>query len=144
MGAGRLPEWRFADGNRSCLLGNTQPAPHGEIAFVLSDFGGGRSIIQLRDSTITWDASGGPITLRIDGNPSFTAQTETDTAHNLLVVPLANTPGPVMTQFLQQLANGHQLHVTTTVGTRIFDLSGSGPPFDAFGRCIVAMNAPRR
>ncbi len=130
----------FADGSNDCVLANAQPTPSGETAFVLTQFGGGDSTIMFHDTTITANASGGSITFQIDGAPSFTARPKTDTAHNLLVVPLANTPGLVMTAFLHELTSGQELSVVTAVGTRTFDLSGSSPAFAAFGRCIVAMS----
>jgi hypothetical protein len=131
----------FADGNKACVLANTQPTARGETGFVLNDFAGGKTIIMFRDTTIIWDASAGSVTFQIDDNPSFTARTETDTKRNLLIVPLANTPGSVMTALLDQLASGQQLHVVTSVDKLMFNLSGSSPAFDAFGRCIAAMSS---
>ena len=129
----------FADGNKECVLVYRQPAARGETGFALNDFAGGNSTIMFLDTTITWDASAGSVTFQIDDNPSFTARTEIDTARNLLIVPLANTPGSVMTAFLDQLASGHQLHLVTAVETRTFNLSSSSPALEAFGRCIAAM-----
>ena len=90
-----------------------------------------------RDTTITRDASGGSVTFQIDGNPSFTAQAKTDTTRSVLVVPLANTPGPVMTAFLHQLVNG-----SMWLPQRKHEpLSGSNPALVTFSRCIVAMSS---
>lgn len=44
-----------------------------------------------------------------------------------------------MTVFL--LASGHELHSVTAAKVQTFDLSGSNPALDAFGRCIAAMSA---
>ena len=131
----------FADGNRDCVLANTQRMSSGETAFVLNEFGSGVSTIMFRDTTITWDASGGSVTFWVDDNPSFTALTRTDATRNLLIVPLANTSGSVMTTFLHQLTSGHELHLVTEVKTETFDLYGSSPAFDAFGHCIAAMSS---
>lgn len=103
----------FADGKKECVLANIQPRSGGITSFVLSDVNDDHSMIMFDDTTITWDAAGGSLTLQVDGNPSFTGQSETDTKRNLLIVPLANTPGPVMTALLDQLASGHELHVGT-------------------------------
>ena len=81
------------------------------------------------------------MTLQIDDNPSFSAQSETDTTRNLLIVPLVNTPAAVMTSLLDQLASGNELHLVAAAKTQTFDLSGSSPALDAFGRCIAAMSS---
>jgi hypothetical protein len=132
----------FADGHESCVVANTQPLPDGLSAFVLSDFGGGDSSLMFRDTTITWDASGESATFQIDGNPSFTAQAQTDTKRNVLYFPLFGTPRTVMGAFMNQLASGRILRVTPTAGTpRTFALDGAKPALDAFGRCIAAMSS---
>ncbi len=77
----------------------------------------------------------------VNAGGRFKAQSETDTKRDLLIVPLANTPASVMTAFLQQLASGHELHVGAGEETQTFDLSGSSPALDAFGRCIAAMSS---
>ena len=56
----------FADGNKTCVLANTQPTPGGETGFVLNDFARGKTIIMFRDTTIIWDASAGSVTFQID------------------------------------------------------------------------------
>lgn len=63
----------------------------GITVFVLSDVSDGHSIIMFQGSAIVWGASSGSVTIQTDGNPSFTAQSDTDTKRNLLIVPLANT-----------------------------------------------------
>jgi hypothetical protein len=93
------------------------------------------------DITLTWDASSVSVTIQIDDNPSFTTEAHTDTPRNLLVVPLANTPAPVTTAFLRQLASGHELQLVTATKIETFDLSGSNPALDAFGRGIAAMSS---
>jgi hypothetical protein len=130
----------FADGNKQCLLINTQQTAGGETDFAFSDFRGRGSIIMFHDTTTTWDASSGSVTIQIDSNPSFIAKTETDTTHNVLIVPLADTPAPLMTAFLGQLAAGHEMHLVASVKTLTFDLSGNNQALAVFGRCISAMS----
>jgi hypothetical protein len=131
----------FADGTKECVLANTQLTAGGEAAFALNDLTGGKSLIMFRDTTLTSGASNRSVKIQVDDNPSFTGQTEIDTERNLLIVPLANTPAPVMTAFLRQLVSGHELHLVTSVKTQTFDLSGSNPALDAFARCIAAMSS---
>jgi hypothetical protein len=132
----------FADGNKDCVLANTQPTSGGEAAFVLSDFLGGKSLIMFHDTTITWDALGGSVTFQIDSNPSFTAQARPDTTRRILVVALAGTPSMIMGAFMNQLASGHLLLVTPSAGTpRTFTLDGAQPALDAFGHCIATMSS---
>jgi hypothetical protein len=113
----------------------------GETAFVLNEFGSGVSTIMFHDTSITWDASGGSVTFRIDDNPSFTAPAETDTARNLLVVPLGGTPSTIMGMFMNQLASGHLLKVTAGATPRTFALDDAQLALDAFGRCVAALHS---
>jgi hypothetical protein len=137
-----VAESAFADGNEDCMLANTQPASSGETAFVLSEFGGGNSTIMFRDTTITWDASGGSVTFQIDNNPSFTAPAQADVTRNVLIVPLRGTPSTIMRAFMNQFASGRVLLVTASAGTpRTFRLDGVQAALDAFGRCITAMRS---
>jgi hypothetical protein len=46
-----------------------------------------------------------------------------------------------MTAFLRQLASGNELYLVAGGKTRTFDLSGSIPALEAFGRCIAAMSS---
>ncbi len=132
----------FADGHKDCVVANTQPTSRGKSAFVLSEFGGGGSTIIFRDTAVTWDASGASLTFQIDGNPSFTAAAQTDTARNVLVVALSGTPSTIMSAFMNQLESGRLLLVTPSAGTpRTFALDGVGPALDAFGRCVAAMSS---
>jgi hypothetical protein len=131
----------FANGYRNCVLANTQHMSGGETAFVLNEFGSDDSAIMFRDTSVTWDASGGSITFQVDDNPSFTAEANTDTRRNLLVVPLRGTSSTIMGMFMNQLASGHQLKVTANARTpRTFVLNDAQLALDAFGRCVAALH----
>jgi hypothetical protein len=45
-----------------------------------------------------------------------------------------------MAAFLRQLAGGQELHLVTAAKIETFNLFGSNPAIDAFGRCIAAMS----
>jgi hypothetical protein len=79
---------------------------------VLTQFGGGDWAIMFRYTAITRGASGGSITFQIGSNPPPSPRNpKAMWSHNLLVVPLANQPRPVMAAVLYELASSHQLQI---------------------------------
>lgn len=79
--------------------------------------------------------SNGTITVRIGGfAPWSLRMTVNQEAPEQLV--LFTQDGTSMQRFMQELAAGSSLSITTLSGTRYFSLTGSAAAYDAWGRCL--------